>query len=78
MHSNFERADRLSHEVIGAAIEVHRTLGPGLLESVYEKCLMRELQLQSLTAVKHQCVQIEYKGVVFEESLKFDVETPAA
>ena len=73
MHSNFERADRLSREVIGAAIEVHRTLGPGLLESVYEKCLMRELQLQSLSAVKQQHVRIEYKGVVFEESLKFDV-----
>ena len=73
MHPNFERADHLSPEVIGAAIEVHRTLGPGLLESVYEKCLMRELELRSLNAVKQQHVRIEYKGLVFEESLKFDV-----
>ena len=73
MHPNFERADQFSGEVIGAAVEVHRTLGPGLLESVYEKCLMRELELRSLSAVKQQHVRIEYKGFVFEESLKFDV-----
>jgi len=73
MHPDFERADQLSGEVIGAAVEVHRTLGPGLLESIYEKCLMRELELRSLSAVKQQHVRIEYKGFVFEETLKFDV-----
>ena len=41
MHPLFETADRLSHEVIGAAIEVHRHKGPGLIESIYERCLMR-------------------------------------
>ena len=73
MHPKFEPADQLSKEVIGAAIEVHRTLGPGLLESIYEKCLMRELELRDLSAVKQQHVRIEYKGLVFEENLKFDV-----
>ena len=73
MHRDFERADDLSGEVIGAAVEVHRRLGPGLLESIYEKCLMRELELRSLSAVKQQHVRIEYKSFVFEESLKFDV-----
>lgn len=73
MHSKFERADQLSREVIGAAIEVHRTLGPGLLESIYEKCLIRELELRALRAVKQQQVRIDYKGFVFEEILKFDV-----
>lgn len=73
MHVTYERADRLSGEVIGAAVEVHRTLGPGLLESVYEKCLIRELELQSLNVVKQQHVRIEYKGFVFEETLKFDI-----
>jgi GxxExxY protein len=73
MHPEFERADRLSGEAIGAAVEVHRRLGPGLLESVYEKCLMRELELRGLSAVKQQQVRIEYKGFVFEENLKFDV-----
>ena len=73
MHPKFERADHFSGEIIGAAVEVHRRLGPGLLESVYEKCLMRELELRSLSAVKQQHVRIEYKGFVFEETLKFDV-----
>ena len=59
MHPNFERADQFSGEVIGAAVEVHRTLGPGLLESVYEKCLMRELELRSLSAVKRQAAACE-------------------
>ncbi len=44
-----------------------------MLESIYEKCLMRELELRSLSAVKQQHVRIEYKGFVFEETLKFDV-----
>ena len=73
MHPKFERANILSKEAIGAAIEVHRTLGPGLLESVYEICLMRELELRSLHAEKQQQVRIEYKGIVFEESLRFDI-----
>ena len=45
MHPSFERANQLSREAIGAAIEVHRALGPGLLESIYEKCLLREFEL---------------------------------
>jgi GxxExxY protein len=73
MHPLFERADRLSREVIGAAIEVYRPKGSGLLESIYEKCLVRELALRGLTAVNQQVVKIEYKGLVFEEPLRFDV-----
>lgn len=48
-------------------------MGPGLIESVYEKCLLRELSLRGLAAVKQQMVTIEYKGFVFEEELRFDV-----
>lgn len=66
MHPCFKRADELSHAVIGAAIEVHRLKGPGLIESIYEKCLMRELALRSLTAVNQRVVKIEYKGLCFE------------
>ncbi len=73
MHVLFEKADKLSHKIIGAAIEVHRLKGPGLIESIYEKCLMRELELRHITAVNQQLVRIDYKGFVFEEPLRFDV-----
>lgn len=73
MHPLFQKADELSRTVIGAAIEVHRLKGPGLVESIYEKCLMRELSLRNLAAVNQRVVKIEYKGFVFEEPLRFDV-----
>jgi GxxExxY protein len=46
MHPKFTQADELSRIVIGGAIEVHRIMGPGLIESIYEKCLLRELELR--------------------------------
>ncbi len=73
MHPLFEKADRLSHEVIGAAIEVHRILGPGLIESIYERCLMHELSLRGIRAVNQKVVKIDYKGLIFEEVLRCDV-----
>lgn len=73
MHPHFEKADRLSRETIGAAIEVHRILGPGLLESIYEKCLLREFELRAIPVVTQEYVQIAYKGAVFTEQLKFDL-----
>ena len=69
MHPKFQRADELSKLVIGAAIEVHRIRGPGLLESIYEKCLMHELHLRGIPARQQVSVPVEYKGMVFEESL---------
>jgi GxxExxY protein len=73
VHPQYQKADEPSRETIGAAIEVHRLKGPGLLETIYEKCLMRELSLRSLTAVNQRLVKIDYKGFVFEELLRFDV-----
>jgi GxxExxY protein len=73
MHPLYERADQLSHAAIGAAIEVHRIRGPGLLESIYERCLMRELSLAQIASVNQRVVRIEYKGLVFDETLRFDV-----
>ena len=73
MHPLFQKADKLSHTAIGAAIEVQRLKGPGLLEGIYEKCMMRELELRGLAAVNQRLVRIEYKGLVFEEPLRFDV-----
>jgi GxxExxY protein len=73
MHPLYTKADKLSSEAIGAAIEVHRIKGPGLLESIYERCLMRELSLRRIAAVNQREVKIEYKGLVFEETLRFDL-----
>jgi len=73
VHPLFQKADELSSRVIGAAIEVHRLKGPGLIESIYERCLMRELHLRNIVAVNQRLVRIEYKGLVFDELLRFDV-----
>ena len=73
MHPKYKRADAWTNQVIGAAIEVHREKGPGLLESIYEKCLMRELELRTIPAQTQVVVPVEYKGYVFEEPLKLDV-----
>ena len=63
----------MSKRVIGAAIEVHRRMGPGLIESIYEKCVMRELQLLAISAKNQLIVPIEYKRYTFEEPLRLDV-----
>ncbi|SDR65671.1 GxxExxY protein [Opitutus sp. GAS368] len=73
MHPNYSKANTLSAKVIGAAIEVHRHKGPGLIESIYERCLVHELQLQKIASVSQLLVPIEYKGLVFEEPLRLDV-----
>jgi GxxExxY protein len=73
MHVLYAKADALSGEVVGAAIEVHRIMGPGLIESVYERCLQRELELRGIRAAKQMAVSIEYKGLVFEDTLRCDM-----
>jgi len=73
MHPKFQRADELTRQVIGAAIEVHRLKGPGLIESIYEKCLLRELHLNNIPTKQQVVVPVDYKGFVFDESLKLDV-----
>jgi GxxExxY protein len=70
MHSKFRRANELSHEAIGAAIEVHRLLGPGLLESVYESCLEYELGLRG---IRQEFINVVYKDFVQQHELKFDL-----
>ncbi|MEA3210566.1 MAG: hypothetical protein QOE70_3623 [Chthoniobacter sp.] len=73
MHPLFEKADKLSREVIAGAIEVHRHKGPGLIESIYEKCLVRELGLRGIPTLQQKLVRIEYKGLIFDEPLRFDL-----
>jgi GxxExxY protein len=73
MHRLFQKADGISRMTIGAAIEVHRHMGPGLIESIYERCLTHELNLHNLKSVNQRLVKIEYKAMVFEEPLRFDL-----
>jgi|SRR5882672_4587930 len=73
MHPSFEKASGLTKTIIGAAIEVHRKMGPGLLESIYEWCLLRELEIRGLTAVNQKQVMVEYKQFKREEQLRFDL-----
>src|SRR6266403_1188308 len=73
MHPLYEKADQISRAVIGAAIEVHRNKGSGLIESIYERCLLRELELRAIPAVTQKVVRIEYKGFIFDEPLRFDL-----
>jgi GxxExxY protein len=63
----------LSHAVIGAAIEVHRTLGPGLLESVYEMALCRELWLRGIEVERQVLVPVHYKGGVLPCDVRIDL-----
>ena len=65
--------DRLSGQVIGAAIEVHRLLGPGLLESVYLQSLARELELRGLGVEMQRPVKAMYKGLVFDVAYRVDL-----
>ena len=59
--------------VIGAAIEVHKNLGPGLLESAYEECLARELALQGVAFTKQEGLPLEYKGVKCDVGYRIDL-----
>ena len=63
----------LTDRIIGAAIEVHKALGPGLLESVYEVCLCRELGLRGLRFEKQIDIPAEYKGVKLDCAYRLDL-----
>ena len=63
----------LSHRVIGAAIEVHRHLGPGLLESTYQQCLARELHLSDISFKLEYPLPVEYKGLHLDCGYRIDV-----
>ncbi|HEX3584111.1 MAG TPA: GxxExxY protein [Thermoanaerobaculia bacterium] len=62
-----------TYEVIGAAIEVHRMLGPGLLESAYEDCLAHELKLREVPFVRQMPLPIEYKGCRLDCAYRLDL-----
>lgn len=68
-----EVKDPLTDKIIAAAIEVHRSLGPGLLESVYETCLCHELQLRGLSFERQKALPVVYKGVRLDTGLRIDL-----
>ena len=63
----------LSHELIGAAIDVHRALGPGLLESAYEGAFAHELGLRGIPHVRQKPMPVPYKGVLIETGYRLDI-----
>ena len=65
--------NELTYQVIGCAIEVHKYLGPGLLESVYEKCFLRELNLRGIANKSQVWAPLEYKGLLLDTELRLDV-----
>jgi GxxExxY protein len=65
--------NELTGSVIGAAIEVHKTLGPGLLESIYEECLCQELELREIRYERQKEIPIEYKGSKLDCSYRIDI-----
>jgi GxxExxY protein len=67
------REDRITGEIIGAAIEVHRELGPGLLESAYEQCLCHELSLRGLPFQRQVELPVVYKGIRLDCGYRMDV-----
>jgi len=65
--------EALTEQIIGAAIEVHKALGPGLLESVYEECLCHELHLRGIRFQRQVIVPVVYKGVALDCGYRLDL-----
>ena len=68
----FVQTTELGRKVIGCAIEVHRTLGPGLLESTYENCLTQEFLLHGLTFERQFAIPVSYKGIELDCGYRID------
>jgi GxxExxY protein len=67
------QVNELTSAIIGAAIEVHRVLGPGLLESAYEECLCRELALRQVPFDRQRPLPVEYKGIRLDCGYRLDL-----
>ena len=67
------KVNDLTRSIIGAAIEVHRVLGPGLLESAYEECLCQELALRGIRFKRQYPVPLEYKGLKLDKCYQLDL-----
>ncbi|MGR3177485.1 MAG: GxxExxY protein [Candidatus Anammoxibacter sp.] len=72
-HKDTKKSDGLSNRIIGAAIEVHRILGPGLLESAYEESLCHELKLKKMSFERQKSLPVTYKGVHLDCGYRLDI-----
>jgi len=68
-----ERLNELSKIILDACITVHKEMGPGLLESVYELCLMKELELRGVNAKSQVVIPLKYKGFELSKDFKMDI-----
>jgi GxxExxY protein len=68
-----EYVNELAYQVVGAAIEVHKHLGPGLMESVYHKCMVAELSGSGLDVTSEFLLPVEYKGMIIGSALRIDI-----
>ena len=78
MHALFPKASGLTERIIGAAIEVHRSLGPGLLESAYESCLAFELLSRELQVERQRPFPLTYKSLRVESAYRVDLLVEAS
>ena len=67
------QTNEITEQIIGAAIEVHRVLGPGLLESAYEECLCHELRLRGISFERQRLLPVEYKGMTLDCNYRIDL-----
>lgn len=67
------QVNEIAHTIIGSAIEIHRSLGPGLLESAYESCLCHELKLRGIPYERQRHLPVEYKGIHLECGYRLDL-----
>ncbi len=70
---NREQLNKLSKQIVDASISVHKEMGPGLLESVYEYCLLKELELRNINASSQVIIPLYYKGELLSKIFKIDI-----
>jgi len=68
-----QNLNTLTHDIIGSAIEVHRCLGPGLLESIYLECLCHELRMRNIVFDREVSVPLRYKGLILDHGYRLDL-----
>ena len=70
---DIEQLNDLSYRIIGAGIEIHRALGPGLLESTYRTCMVYELRERRMNVVTEQVIPVRYKSVILDGGYRIDL-----